>query len=115
MSNQENHIAYQEVRDGPSIYTTPGIVKIPEEIPSLTVDQLSEEMQLVINTALALYNRWLISAVVIEDDRPRYLLTFKANIPQGAATLRLNLGKLSTEVANGLSVDMLKQALNFLE
>jgi hypothetical protein len=115
MTAEEHQVAYQDVRDGPSIVITPGVVAIPEEFPRLGLDALSEEMRLIIDTAIEIYDRWLLSTVIIKDEQPRLLLTFKASVPQKAATLRVNLDKLSTEIASGLSLSVLRDSLNFLK
>jgi hypothetical protein len=102
---------YKELHDGPSIVWHRGSVVLPQELPILNVDNLPVQMRLIVDMAISIYTRWLISTTVIDDEQPRLLLVFKANIPEKTVTLRLNLGKLSKELDNGLSPGLLEQAL----
>jgi hypothetical protein len=89
-------------------------VSVPETLVVMQQQSLSLEMQLVVDTALDIYKEWLVSATIVQDEQPRLILVMKANIPEGAATLRVNLGKLAGEVANGLHASVLRKSLNFL-
>jgi hypothetical protein len=115
MSTSEYAVPYAAVRDGPSIVSHHGTVILPEGFSLLTVDDLTEEMRLVLDLALSIYRRWLVSTTILLDEQPRLLLTFRANVPEKTVTLRLNLGKLANELARGLSTEVLREALNILK
>src|SRR5690348_14092921 len=92
---------YEDVGKSGSIALKPGAVAIPSHYPILDKNDLSEEMRFIIDMAKEIYDPWVLSTTVIQDEQPRLLLVFQAKIPQGAATLRVNLGKVAKEVADG--------------
>ena len=106
--------AYDGIRDGPSIVIVPAAVSAPESLAVLQQQSLPPEMQLVVDTARDIYRECLVSVTIVQDEQPRLLVVIKANVPEGAATLRANLGKLAAEVAKGLQPSVLRQSLNFL-
>ena len=108
-------IPYSELREGPSIVFEPGEVAVPPEIPKLEMNDLPLEMKKVIAIAYQIYQKWLISINIIDDEQPRLLLVFSANIPEKAMTLRANLAKLGQELAAGLNLNVLTEALNVLK
>jgi hypothetical protein len=107
--------SYDELRGGPSIVWGRGGISVPDDVPRRSPEELTAEMNTVVKAALDIYEEWLRHIVIVDDGQPRLLLVFRANVPEGAITLRANLGNLAAEVQKGLEPSVLREALDVLK
>lgn len=91
-----------------------GGVQLPHGIARLCYRDLKPHMRLIFDTAIELYGERLLSAVCFLDRGARLMLTVRADLPEGALTLLVDLDVLANEISKGLNLEAVKQTLNAL-
>lgn len=108
-------VPYREVGLSSPVIAVKGGVELPHGIARLCYRDLKPEMRLIFDTAIELYGEWLLSAVCFLDRTARLMLTFRADIPEGALTLMVDLDAIAREISKGLNLEAVKQTLNVLQ
>ncbi len=105
---------YADVRSDVSVTAVVTAVDLPRSYERLDVRDLTETMQVIVRSAVEVYDEWLRLLVCFRDGGPRLLLTFAAKVPSTATSVVLNLESLEREVHAGFSLGNLKRAIDVM-